>query len=89
MLHGGLFTDSEKEMHFPSCNFCFKRRLGEPEQFKTWLQFGQAYQSVGTTLWLSFTQKEQGITGKLARILTVSLEHGIAMSVQRGVTGLK
>jgi hypothetical protein len=27
MLHMGLFTYSEKEMRFPSCNFCLKKRL--------------------------------------------------------------
>jgi hypothetical protein len=26
-------------MHFPSCNFCLKKRLGEPTQFKTRMQF--------------------------------------------------
>jgi hypothetical protein len=31
----GLFTISEKELRFPSYNFCLKRRLGEPAQLKT------------------------------------------------------
>jgi hypothetical protein len=85
----GLFVDSEKEMRFLSYNFCFKMHLGEPTQFKTWLQFGRARQPVRTNPRLSFTHKEHGITGKLARIAMVSLEHGIAMSVQRGVTSPK
>jgi hypothetical protein len=34
------FANSEEEMRFPSCNFCLKKRLDEPTQFKTRLQFG-------------------------------------------------
>jgi hypothetical protein len=65
----GLFADPVKEMRFPSCNFCLKRRLGEPPQFKTRLQFGRAQQLVRTNPRLSFTPMEQGIMGKLARIV--------------------
>jgi hypothetical protein len=36
----GSFVDSEKEMRFLSCDFCLKRCLDEPAQFKTRLQFG-------------------------------------------------
>jgi hypothetical protein len=70
MLHIGLFTNSKKEMRFPSCNFCLKRCLGEPAQFKTRLQFGRAHQPVRTNPGLSFTPKEQGVMVKLARIAT-------------------
>jgi hypothetical protein len=70
MLHMGIFANSEKETHFPSCNFCLKRRLGEPAQFKIRLQFRRAYQPVRTNLRLSFTHKEQDIMGKFARIVT-------------------
>ncbi len=31
---------SHEGTHFPSCNFCLKKRMGEPAQFKTALQFG-------------------------------------------------
>jgi hypothetical protein len=68
MLHMGLFTSSEEKMRFSSCNFCIKKRLDEPAQFKTRLQFGQAQQPVRTNPLLSFTPMEQGIMGKLARI---------------------
>jgi hypothetical protein len=70
MLHMGLFTDSEKEMRFPSCNFGLKRRLGEPAPFKTGLQFGRDQELVRTNPRLSFTPMEQGIMGKLVRIVT-------------------
>jgi hypothetical protein len=40
MLHMGLFTSSKEELRFPSYNFCLKKRLDEPAQFKTRLQFG-------------------------------------------------
>jgi hypothetical protein len=76
-------------MRFPSCNFCLKRRLDEPAQFTTRWQFGRARQLVRTNPWLSFTSREQGVMGKFARIVTGVLEHGIAMSVQRAVTGLE
>jgi hypothetical protein len=66
----GLFTDSEKEMHFLFYNFCLKRRLGEPAQFKTRMQFGRAYQPVRTNPRLSLTPMGQGTMGKLARIVT-------------------
>jgi hypothetical protein len=69
MLHMGLFTDSDKETHFPSCKFCLKRRLGEPAEFKTRLQFGRAYQPVRTNPWLNFTQGTRVMT-KPARIVT-------------------
>jgi hypothetical protein len=71
MLHLGLCTYSEKEMHLSSCNFCLKRRLGEPAQFKTRLQFGRPQQLVRTNPRLSFTPKEQGVMGKLSRIVMV------------------
>jgi hypothetical protein len=70
MWHMGLFTDFKKEMHFLSCNFCLKMRLGEPAQIKIRLQFGWAQQPVKTNLRLSFTPMEQGVMGKLARIVT-------------------
>jgi hypothetical protein len=35
----GSFTNSDEEMHFQSCNFYLKKRLDEPAQFKTRLQF--------------------------------------------------
>jgi hypothetical protein len=70
MLHRGLFANSEEEMRFPSCNFCLKKRLDESAQFMTRLQFGRARQLVRTNLRLSFTSREQGIMGKLARIVT-------------------
>jgi hypothetical protein len=60
MLHRGLFIDSEKEMCFPSCNFCLKKRPGEPAQFKTRLQFGRAQQLVRINPQLSFTHKDLG-----------------------------
>jgi hypothetical protein len=69
MWHMCLFVDSEKEMHFPSCNFCLKMRLGEPAQIKTWLQFGWPQQPVRTNPRVSFTPMEQDIMGKLARIV--------------------
>jgi hypothetical protein len=56
-------------MHFSSCNFCLKMRLGEPAQIKIELQFGRAWQLVRTNPQLSFTPMEQGIMGKLARIV--------------------
>jgi hypothetical protein len=34
------FANSDEEILFPSCNLCLKRRLDEPAQFKTRLQFG-------------------------------------------------
>jgi hypothetical protein len=86
MLHRGLFTDSEKEMRFPSCNFCLKKRLGEPAQFKTRLQFGRALQLVRTNLWLSFAHKELESWENLLGLWQVSLKHDLAMSRQRGVT---
>jgi hypothetical protein len=57
-------------MCFPSYNFCLKRRLGEPAPFKTRLQFGRSQQLVKINPRLSFTPKEQGIMGKLTRIVT-------------------
>jgi hypothetical protein len=33
----GFFSNSDEKMHFPSCNFCLKKRLDEPAQFKTML----------------------------------------------------
>jgi hypothetical protein len=70
MLHMDLLANSEKEMRFPSCNFCLKKRLGELAQSKTRLQIGRAPQPVKTHQWLSFTHEEQGIMGKLAKIAT-------------------
>jgi hypothetical protein len=61
---------SHEGMHFPSCNFCFKKRMGEPAQFKTMLQFGRAHQPVRTKPCLSFKHKELGVMKKLARIAT-------------------
>jgi hypothetical protein len=26
----GPFANFDEEMHFPSCNFCLKKRMGEP-----------------------------------------------------------
>jgi hypothetical protein len=60
MMHMVLFVDSEKEIHFPSCNFYLKKRLAELAPFKTRLQFGQAYQPVKTNSWLSFAHKGLG-----------------------------
>jgi hypothetical protein len=57
----GSFANSDEEMHFLSCNFCLKKCLDEPAQFKTRLQFGRAHQLISTNLWLSFTHKELGI----------------------------
>jgi hypothetical protein len=57
-------------MRLPSCNFCLKRHLGELPQFKTRLQFEWAQQLVRINPWLSFTPMEQGIMGKLAKIVT-------------------
>jgi hypothetical protein len=31
----GPFANSDEEMHSLSCNFCLKKRLDEPAQFKT------------------------------------------------------
>jgi hypothetical protein len=56
----GLFANSEKEMHIPSCNYSLKEHLGEPAQFKTRFQFGRARQLVKTKLWLSFKHNELG-----------------------------
>jgi hypothetical protein len=44
----GSFANSDEEMHFPSCNFCLKKFLDEPAQFKIKLQFGRAHQPVRT-----------------------------------------
>jgi hypothetical protein len=65
----GYFCRFWEGMRFPSCNFYLKRRLGEPAPFKTRLQFGRSQQPVKINLRLSFTPKEQGIMGKLARIV--------------------
>jgi hypothetical protein len=51
----GPFANFDEEMHFLSCNFYLKKRLGEPAQFKTRLQFGRAQQPVRINPWLSFT----------------------------------
>jgi hypothetical protein len=69
MIHMDLFVDSTKGMRFPSCNFCLKKRLGEPAQFKTRLQFERAYQPVKTNPQLSFTQGTR-VMRKLARSVT-------------------
>jgi hypothetical protein len=45
----GSFTNSDEEMRFLSCNFCLKKHLDEPVQFKTWLQFERAHQPVRTS----------------------------------------
>jgi hypothetical protein len=76
MWYRGLFIVSKKEMHFLSCNFCLMMRLGEPAQIKTGLQFGRAQQPVRTNPRLSFTPMEQGIMGRLARIVTGVFEAG-------------
>jgi hypothetical protein len=34
VAQGSSFTDFQKEIHFPSCNFRLKKRLSEPAQFK-------------------------------------------------------
>jgi hypothetical protein len=47
-------------MRFPSYNFHLKKRLVEPAQFKTRLQFGQVYQPVRTNPHLSFAHKDLG-----------------------------
>jgi hypothetical protein len=44
----GSFANSDEEMHFLSYNFCLKKRLDEPTQFKARLQFGRACQPVKT-----------------------------------------
>jgi hypothetical protein len=88
MLYRGLFAYFKKEMRFPSCNFCLKRRLGEPTPFKTMLQFGRAQQPVRINPWLSFTPKEQGVMRNLLGLWRVSFKHGTTMSGQRGVTGV-
>jgi hypothetical protein len=36
----GYFANPDEEMHFPSCNFCLKKRLDEPAQLKIRLSFG-------------------------------------------------
>jgi hypothetical protein len=56
-------------MRFPSCNFCLKRRLGEPAPFKARLQYGRAQQLVRINPRLNFTPVEQGVMGKLANIV--------------------
>jgi hypothetical protein len=68
MLHRGLFIYSEKKMRFSSYNFCLKRRLGEPTQFKIRLQFERARQPIRINSGLSFPPKEQGVMEKLVRI---------------------
>jgi hypothetical protein len=47
------FANSDREMRFLSYNFCLKKRLGEPAQFKIRLQFGWARHPVRTNLQLS------------------------------------
>jgi hypothetical protein len=34
------FANPNEKMHFLSCNFCLKKRMDEPAQFKARLQFG-------------------------------------------------
>jgi hypothetical protein len=58
VAQGSSFADSDREMRFPSYNFRLKKRLSEPAQFKTRLQFGRAYQPVKINPWLSFTHKD-------------------------------
>jgi hypothetical protein len=36
----GSFANFDEEIHFPSFNFCLKKRLNELTPFKTRLQFG-------------------------------------------------
>jgi hypothetical protein len=57
----GSFANFDEKIHFPSCNFCLKKRLDELAQFKARLQFGGAHPLVRTNLWLSFTHKEFGV----------------------------
>jgi hypothetical protein len=54
------FANSDEGIHFSSCNFCLKKRMYEPAQFKTRLQFGRAHQPVRTNSRLSVTHKELG-----------------------------
>jgi hypothetical protein len=74
------FHKFREGMCFPSYNFCLKRHLGEPAPFKTRLQFGRSQQLVKINPRLSFTPKEQGIMGKLTRIVTGVIRHNITMS---------
>jgi hypothetical protein len=70
MLHMSLFANSEKEMRFPSYNFYLMKRLDEPVQFKTRLQFGRAHQPAGTNPWLTFNTMNLGVHGELVGIAT-------------------
>jgi hypothetical protein len=83
------FANFDEELRFPSCNFCLKKHLGEPAQFKTRLQFRRAHPLVRTNPWLSHKLNGFGVMGKVARIATVSFRPGIAMFRQRGATDLK
>jgi hypothetical protein len=56
----GPFANSDEEMHSPYYNFCLKKHLDKPAQFKTRFQFGRAHQPVRTHPWLSFTHKGLG-----------------------------
>jgi hypothetical protein len=76
-------------MHLPSCNFCLKKRLNEPAQFKIRLQFGRAHQPIRTDPRLSLAHKEIWVIGKLASTTMVSFRPDIAMFQPRSVTGLK
>jgi hypothetical protein len=53
----GSFANSDEEMHFLSCNFCLKKCLDEPTQFKIRLQCGHAHQPARTDMWLSFNSR--------------------------------
>jgi hypothetical protein len=64
----GLFADLEKEMHLPSYNFCLKKRLGEPAQFKTMLQFGRAHQPVRTNPQRGLHTQGIRVIGRLSSI---------------------
>jgi hypothetical protein len=56
----GSFCNSEDEMRFPSYSFRLKKCLCKPVQFRTRLQFVQAYWPVWTNPQLSFTHKDLG-----------------------------
>jgi hypothetical protein len=89
MMHMGLFIDSEKEMHFPSCNFCLKKRLDNPAQFKTSLLFGRAHQPIRTNPRLSFTHKELGSCESLIALRQCFFRPEMAMFGQGNAMGLE
>jgi hypothetical protein len=83
------FADSDKGMHFSSCNFCLKKCLDEPAQFKTMLRFEIAHQPVRTNTWLSFNTRNLGVMEGLLGLQRVSFRSGIPMFRQGTATSLK